>query len=598
MKLHLSEGLAIPPAAVTQTFAILGVRGSGKSNTAVVLAEEMFGAKLPFVVIDPVGTWWGLRSSKDGKGAGLAVPVFGGRHGDVPLEKTGGQLLADLVVDERLSCVLDVSEFSEGDKIRFLIDFAERLYRRNQDPLHLFLEEADDYCPQRPFREQARLLRAWENVVRRGRARGLGITMISQRSAALNKNVLTQIETLIVLRTTSPQDRKAIGAWVEYHGQSEELLESLPGLQDGEAWVWSPHWLTVLKRARIRRRETFDSAATPKQESGHRRAPATLADVDLKAIEKRMVATIERAKAEDPRELRRRVFDLEAKLRAMAAPAPTMQRVEIPILTKAQIARLEKRYERLLAEADRHGKAMSILWNHQAEEAQTLLNALRAVAGIPKPLASVSPITPQLRAIPIPSVSARTVLIREQQVRRPSGRPPAIMVSRRTEPREEVGPARQRILDALGFLESIGVVPADKIQLALMAGMSPTSGGYFNNLGSLRSGGLIDYPAPTRVALTAEGRSCANVQQAIATTRELHDLIRTKLPPVKWRLLDLLISAYPKPLAKDELAVRAGVSSTSGGYFNNLGSLRSLGLIEYPSPGQVVALPVLFLGER
>lgn len=46
------------------------------------------------------------------------------------------------------------------------------------------------------------------------------------------------------------------------------------------------------------------------------------------------------------------------------------------------------------------------------------------------------------------------------------------------------------------------------------------------------------------------------------------------------------------PLA---LADRIGVSPTSGGFFNNLGSLRSLGLIEYPRPAEVAALPVLFL---
>src|SRR3990167_1285907 len=344
VKLRLAEDVALPAEAITQTFGILGVRGSGKSNTAVVMAEEMFGAKLPFVVIDPVGSWWGLRSSRNGTGPGLAVAIFGGRHGDVPLERAGGALLADLVVDERLSCVLDVSEFSEGDKIRFLIDFAERLYRRNQDPLHLFLEEADDYCPQRPFREQARLLRAWENVVRRGRARGLGITMITQRSAALNKNVLTQIETLLVFRTTSPQDRKAIGGWVEYHGQSQELLESLPGLKDGEAWIWSPHWLGKLLRARIRLREPFDSAATPKDVKG-RRPPTNLADVDLKAIEKQMGATIERAKQEDPRELRRRISGLESELKQRkivpmkAVPAP--KRVEIPVVKLAVVRRLE-----------------------------------------------------------------------------------------------------------------------------------------------------------------------------------------------------------------------------------------------------------------
>lgn len=31
----------------------------------------------------------------------------------------------------------DVLEFSEGDKLRFLIDFAVRLYRGNRDALHV-----------------------------------------------------------------------------------------------------------------------------------------------------------------------------------------------------------------------------------------------------------------------------------------------------------------------------------------------------------------------------------------------------------------------------------------------------------------------------
>ena len=162
--------------------------------------------------------------------------------------------------------------------------------------------------------------------------------MITQRSAALNKNVLTQIETLIVLRTTSPQDRKAIEGWVEYHGQAKTLLESLPGLEDGEAWVWSPSWLKTLKRVKILRRLSFDSAATPKEVHG-KRPPATLADVDLGTIQKRMVATIERAKAEDPRELRARIAELEreAKNRPQAEP----EIIEVPILNAKDLQQLE-----------------------------------------------------------------------------------------------------------------------------------------------------------------------------------------------------------------------------------------------------------------
>lgn len=35
--------------------------------------------------------------------------------------------------------------------------------------------------------------------------------------------------------------------------------------------------------------------------------------------------------------------------------------------------------------------------------------------------------------------------------------------------------------------------------------------------------------------------------------------------------------------------------SASSGYANNLGALRSLGLIDYPSPGMVAATDLLFL---
>ena len=43
--------------------------------------------------------------------------------------------------------------------------------------------------------------------------------------------------------------------------------------------------------------------------------------------------------------------------------------------------------------------------------------------------------------------------------------------------------------------------------------------------------------------------------------------------------------AHPEPIQKDYLAEAIGVSPTSGGYFNNLGALRTLGAIDYPQKG-------------
>jgi DDE superfamily endonuclease/Helicase HerA, central domain len=126
--LKLAPGLAIPAARVgTQTFRILAKRGAGKSNAAAVMAEEMFADGVPFVVVDPVGSWWGLRSSADGKHEGLPIPILGGHHGDVPLARGRAELVADLIVDENLSCVLDVSslEFHYTPKHGSWLNMAE-----------------------------------------------------------------------------------------------------------------------------------------------------------------------------------------------------------------------------------------------------------------------------------------------------------------------------------------------------------------------------------------------------------------------------------------------------------------------------------------
>jgi hypothetical protein len=72
--------------------------------------------------------------------------------------------------------------------------------------------------------------------------------MISQRAAVLNKNTLTQISMLIVLRTVGPHDLAALDEWIRLHGTPDEravLMESLPALPVGTGWVWSPGWPTV-----------------------------------------------------------------------------------------------------------------------------------------------------------------------------------------------------------------------------------------------------------------------------------------------------------------------------------------------------------------
>lgn len=152
-QLRLAKHLSLSLDFATKTAAILAQRRKGKTYTASVIAEEMVAAKQPFVALDPTGAWWGLRAGADGKREGLPVVVLGGQHGDVPLERTGGRLIADLVVEEPGYYVIDFSLFESGEAERqFAVDFAERLYRAKGHagkdfPLHLFVDEADRFIP-------------------------------------------------------------------------------------------------------------------------------------------------------------------------------------------------------------------------------------------------------------------------------------------------------------------------------------------------------------------------------------------------------------------------------------------------------------------
>jgi hypothetical protein len=283
------------------------------------------------------------------------VYIFGGTHGDLPLQPTAGQLMAQVAIAHRIPMVLDMSGWAGAERARFVTAFATWLLGHNdRTPVHVFLEEADAFIPQRPYKGEEAMLGAMDRLIRWGRQEGIGATAITQRSAKINKDVTTQAEVLIAHRTIGPQDVAAIRAWIQYHASGDEqqtVLASLPTLPDGTAWVWSPDWLDLLRQVPFRRRETFDSASTPKL--GEKRVqPKALAPVDVDALRDQLAATVEQAKANDPAELRRRIAALERELAAKPGAAPeriveTVEvRVEVPVLN-GQVEALTERAQRL-----------------------------------------------------------------------------------------------------------------------------------------------------------------------------------------------------------------------------------------------------------
>jgi hypothetical protein len=130
-KLHISEDLSLPLDAATQTFAFIARKGAGKTYGAGKLTELLWKRSPGRRHRHRRKLVWPALAA-DGKSKGFDVPVFGGLRGDLPLQAQAGELVADVAVDTGRSLILDLSQFSLGDRKRFATAFGERLWKKKK----------------------------------------------------------------------------------------------------------------------------------------------------------------------------------------------------------------------------------------------------------------------------------------------------------------------------------------------------------------------------------------------------------------------------------------------------------------------------------
>jgi hypothetical protein len=587
---------AIPDAALERDIAILGKKGKGKTYAAKGLVERLLDLGRRVVVVDPMGVWWGLRTAADGKRPGYRIAVFGGDHGDMPLVDEMARPLARVLASENLPAVLDLADMRKAGIIRFATAFFDELYAANRDPLWLVLEEADLFAPQNPMGDTAQLLGEVDRIARRGRAFGFRLITMSQRPARLHKDVLTQLSTLVALGLTSPQDREALRAWVEGNADRDlarEVFDTLAKLETGEAWVWAPD-LDMLERVRLPAIRTLDTSATPKA-GDERKAAKTLAEIDVGPIREALAAagTPSPLVGEGrggglPSDLKERLAEAERRgfARGERHGRDEERAKGSPYLELARGKAFEEGKREGYKEGRSHGHREGA--NAQMRRVVEALAGAAMLNGDAEALGSL-----QLQKVKFTSEAPPTD--RPEGESPPAGPPPEEAAARVDIEvnAEGLTPAKRRILVALRQLEAIGQAAPEKANVAWFAGASPKSSAFSNNLGAMRSAGLIDYPSGGTVALADAGRDAAP-PVAAPSHAEIMDLVRAKLAPAQARMLQAAVAVYPLELPLEQLAERAGQSLTSSSFSNNRGRLRSLGLITYPRPGHVRAADVLF----
>lgn len=563
-KLHLSPDLSLPLEAVTQKFAFVARSGAGKTYAAGKLAEELLEAKAQLVVVDPVGVWWGLRLAKDGKAKGFPIPVFGGEHGDMPLTADSGAFIADLIVEKTLSVVLDVSSFTGAEMRRFVTAFATQFLHRKKtakSPVHIIWDEAQDFVPQKVFREVAHMVGAMERLVKQGRNHGIGTTLITQRPQAVNKDVLSQTELLFVLQINESQARKAIEAWIVSKGLDvAALADDLPSLPVGTAYLWSPQFLRRTEKVRIGSKWTYDASSTPVFGS-KRVEPRELAAGELSEIETAMKAVLEKAAVNDPRAMQKRIAALEKELKETKAPTTTTKLVEVPVVASKDLKKLETLFAKFSTSADK-----SLEWATSLKESvSTLANLLRPALQ-PEPRATVRTMGGDYNGGATgPPKSLR--------------KPSPVQGSPKLDANSPLPKGARDMLVAI-----VDMGPLKREAVAVRAVLAPGSGTFTNYLSMLRSQGLIEQ-TPLGFVASPEGRSLTVGAPLPLNDKALVEAWCGKLDGRTKDMLRLLASDPTIAYTRDQIANTVGLAAGSGTFTNYLSQLSSNGLIVKDSGG-------------
>lgn len=556
----------LPLSALTQKFAFLGISGSGKTYGAGKLAELMLDEHAQVVVLDNVGNWWGLRVDVNGK-PGITIPILGGDHGDVDLLPEHGKLVAETIAGTGSSMVVDFSDFTGGETRRFITDLATHLLaqkKRHPGPVHIIWEECHEIVPQKVFGEDARMVGAVQRLIKKGRNYGIGATLISQRPAAVNKEVLHMCETLLAFRVIGKHDRKAIEDWITDHGSEPNDLP-LSKLATGTALLWSPQYLDLREVVAIGAKRTLDASATPDFDE---RSTVKLAPIDLDVFKVKMADAIETAKKNDPDYLRKRIAELERELDtgAMTTTDPA---------TIAENQRLAHE----LAEAE---VALDLIRSKIADAAGKFDVARTAMDHADEVLVAIQNhfATPRDRAFVLP--------VREN----PSARMTNFSVKEHSATRVKNGMSAvaRRILTVLAQHRQTSMTKPEILAHANYASSGKVSSAFAEIVSNQWA--------------SVEGRGLKITQTGIRelgafTPLPKGDALRSslladpKFSTMERKILDVATDSYPSSISKAELLARAGYAS-SGKVSSAFARWVRLGYLTQPSKSQVRAADLLF----
>ena len=232
---------------------ITGKSGSGKSNTASVVIENLLDNGFPVMIVDTDGEYYGLKEEYEILHAGADEEC------DIVVSPEHAEKLATLALEQNVPIILDVSGYLEETTANnLLLEVVKQLFakeKRLKKPFLLVVEECHEYIPEGGGMDETGKMLI--KVGKRGRKHGLGIVGISQRPADVKKDFITQCDWLCWHRLTWDNDTKVVGRIL-----GSKYASAVEDLGDGEAFLMTD-WDESIRRIQFHRKQTFDAGATP-----------------------------------------------------------------------------------------------------------------------------------------------------------------------------------------------------------------------------------------------------------------------------------------------------------------------------------------------
>jgi len=247
---------------VGASITILGRKGTGKSTTLAVLAEELLKQGVPLVIVDPQGEYYSLAQQFD------IIVVGRAAHASVSLDPEKAGALAEFSLTHSVPVVLSLPGYSTQERFILLRCFFERLWTLEEGmrrPYFVLLEEAHTSLPQVGTTPVFQIL---SDIFLLGRKLGLGTIVATQRSQRIHKDTISQSEVYILHKVSHPKDVEVYEELIPR--PAKEVRAMIARLRKGSAIaVYEDETLPeevssdVVVQVQIRNQETYHVGSTP-----------------------------------------------------------------------------------------------------------------------------------------------------------------------------------------------------------------------------------------------------------------------------------------------------------------------------------------------